>query len=86
MKIKNDVKVRKEDGFYLIINLSTESVIKGLPSFFKINEVGNIIIEMLKERSYNEREVLERFVDTSISQASIVKFLDFLKEYDLCYE
>ena len=46
-KIKDQVRIREEDGFYLIVNLTTEDMISGYPAFFKANIVGKRIVDII---------------------------------------
>lgn len=86
MKLREHLKLREEDGFFLLINLNDESIIKGYPSFFKINSSGKAIIEYLQKGEYKEEDVKKTFINNGVSENGIAKFLSFLKEFDLCYE
>lgn len=46
-KIKEQVRIREEDGFYLVVNLTTEDMLSGYPAFFKANIVGKRIIDII---------------------------------------
>lgn len=89
MKIKNNVKIREEDGFYLLINLNEESILKGYPSFFKINKIGKEIIDFMSKDVTTE-EIMEYCISKSSSYrkeaASIMSFIDFLRKADLTCE
>lgn len=91
MKIRNDIKIREEDGFYLLINLDSESIIKGYPSFFKINDISRQLIEELKEYLIDEKEIEDvcqylKIRYKSISLEKIEKFILFLIKNGVCYE
>ena len=48
MKLKENIKIREEDGFFLLINLNEESILKGYPSFFRINTMAKEIIDYMR--------------------------------------
>ena len=89
MKIKDSIRIREEDGFFLLINLNEESILKGYPSFFKINRIGKEIIDFMRE-DVTIDEIMEYCISKSPSykkeETSIMSFVDFLRKADLTCE
>ena len=89
MKIKEQIKLRDEEDFYLLINLDSASILKGYPSFFKINDVAKEIVTLIQNEDLTREQILQ-FVsekyETDSSQTEILTFLDFLSKNDLCEE
>ena len=89
MRIKDSIKIREEDCFFLLVNLDSSSILKGYPSFFKINKMGNEIILLLKESNLTKKDIIDQIMNNKsykCSESSITDFLSFLERYDLCYE
>jgi len=90
-RIKDEVKIREEDGFFLVVNLTTEDMLNGYPAFFKVNALGETTLRILK--SYHS---IEEIVDIlshyfpSVPRENIEKynnsFVSLLKRYSLIDE
>lgn len=89
MRIKENIKIREEDGFFLLINLNETSILQGFPSFFKINGTTKEIVEFLRKDT-SEESVLEYCISTlgmHSNQMEVVKgLITKMKELDLLYE
>lgn len=85
MRFNSKIKIREEDGFYLLINLDSNSIMKGKPSFFKINEEAKIMLDIIKNNSFGNyaelREVL--YINSPYDIDDIEKFIDILVEMDV---
>ena len=84
--INKELKIREENDFYLLINLNTEDVLNGYPSYFKINETGKLIIEALLENlSYDSvlEKLTEVYPDYSDIKSDLDNFWIFLQRYGL---
>lgn len=87
MKLKESIKLRKEDEFYLLINLDSESILKGYPSFFKINNIGEKIVKLIEKTNYSKEEIVRYILNNreyKCTEEAVLYFLDFLERYDLC--
>lgn len=89
MKIKDNIKIRAEDGFYLLINLDEKSILNGYPSFFKINKMAKEIIDYMRAEVAIE-DILDFCLQKSVfyenQKEKIVRFINFLRKADLICE
>lgn len=46
--LKENIKIREEDGFFLMVNLTTEDMLNGYPSFFRVNSSGVKMLQNLR--------------------------------------
>ena len=91
IQLKTNIKTREEDGFYLIVNLTTEDMLNGYPAFFKTNAIGKYILELLHEPTSIEnitKQLKSNY--TSIDQRTLdvhaSSFIEKLKQYSLISE
>lgn len=90
-ELKENIKIREEDGFYLVVNLTTEDMLKGYPSFFKVNNVGAEILRILR-KPLTEKEIIEElyYVFPEIEQNQLSMdadiFINKLIQYSLIKE
>lgn len=86
LKFNEMIKIREEEDFFLLINLDTNSIIKGKPSFYKINIESKILIDLLKKRkSFDNKEDMVNYLYLkSPFEYSILNiFIDDLLEMDV---
>lgn len=88
MLIQKELKIREENECYLLINLSSDSILKGYPSFFKINKTSKDIIEfLLTIKKFEPLSFAEKYCKKfNVEVKDLLTFLDFLKKYGVCYE
>lgn len=89
MKIKKNIKIREEDGFYLLINLDDKSILRGYPSFFKINETAKNIIEYMRKDVLTEDIINYCFANLGMNSGQkddILNLIEILKRMDLTDE
>lgn len=90
-KIKDQVRIREEEGFFLIVNLTTEDMLSGYPAFFKANSLGKKTIDIM-----NSYLSIEEIVDRLLEYFPQIKrerlrtdtdsFISSLKRYSLIEE
>lgn len=89
MKIKKNIRIREEDGFFLLINLDEKSILRGFPSFFKINKTARNIIDFMN-KDVTEADVIRYGLSDlgmSIEQEeTIYVLINTLKGMDLIDE
>lgn len=90
-KVKDQVRIREEEGFFLIVNLTTEDMLSGYPAFFKVNNLGKKTIDILNSYLSIEEVVdclLEHFpsIQRERLKADTDYFISQLKRYSLIEE
>ncbi len=86
ISISDNIRIRKENGFYLITNVNPDSIIKGYPSFFKMNEGAKEAICVIQKNTLLEKKDLvsilcEKFMwDNGV----VTKFIDRLLAVGIC--
>jgi len=86
MRLNPKVKIREENGFYLLINLDEESIIKGNPSFYKINDFAKEIIDELEDYGgFDEISEVTFYLSgkLKISLSTVEDFIEKLIEGDI---
>lgn len=87
-KIKQQVRIREEENFYLIVNLTTEDMLSGYPAFFKTNTLGKSIIESISDYSPIDRIVeclIAKYpkVNENRINDEVKHFIEILERYSL---
>lgn len=90
-KVKDQVRIREEDGFFLVVNLTTEDMLSGYPAFFKVNHVGKKTIDIICSFLTLENivdQLLEVFPQVSRDKlhADTISFITTLNKYSLIEE
>jgi hypothetical protein len=91
IQLKKNIKIRNEEGFFLVVNLTTEDMLNGYPAFFQTNRLGKIILDLLAEPTTIDnitKQIVESY--PSVEQDKIVehaiRFVETLSKYSLITE
>lgn len=85
MLINRLIRIREEENFHLLTNLDPESIIKGKPSFFQLNDDGKAAIELLQAQDDSTEEELISTLITELnaSESYSREFIGFLTKADI---